>query len=173
LKSCRGDGSFVPTKKRNVLLDNSCLLRTKLPSELTVNINHMTPITKTESSIKEPCDLSFDELRSLADELVIAHLRAGHGDALGVLFDRYHRLVLHVALTIHESLKLQFRAEMFNVLNHPNFAPPISDLTDGQFGLSTQTLGQSLGGDAGGGGLSTLYQIGGPRSIQLALKLLF
>jgi len=53
-----------------------------------------------DANIKEPCDLSFDGLRSLADELVIAHLRAGHGDALGVLFDRYHRLVLHVALKI-------------------------------------------------------------------------
>jgi len=60
----------------------------------------MNPATKDESNIKEPCDLSFDGLRSLADELVIAHLRAGHGDALGVLFDRYHRLVLHVALKI-------------------------------------------------------------------------
>jgi RNA polymerase sigma-70 factor (ECF subfamily) len=81
-------------------MDKSCLFRTKLPSELRVNINHMTPATKTESSIKEPCNLSFEGLRSLADEIVIAHLRAGHGDALGVLFDRYHRLVLHVALKI-------------------------------------------------------------------------
>ena len=60
----------------------------------------MSPATKRESNIKEPCDLSFEGLRSLADEVVIAHLRAGHGDALGVLFDRYHRLVLHVALKI-------------------------------------------------------------------------
>lgn len=51
-------------------------------------------------SIDEPCSLTFDELRSLDDELVMAHLRKGHDDALGVLFDRYHRLVLHVALKI-------------------------------------------------------------------------
>jgi RNA polymerase sigma-70 factor (ECF subfamily) len=60
----------------------------------------MSPAAKDDPNIKEPCNLSFDELRSLTDELVIAHLRAGHGDALGVLFDRYHRLVLHVALKI-------------------------------------------------------------------------
>jgi len=41
------------------------------------------------------------------------------------------------------------------------------------FGLSTQILASSLGGGAGSGGLNPLYQIGGPRSIQLALKLTF
>ena len=60
----------------------------------------MSPTPKDDSDIKEPCNLSFDGLRALSDEVVIAHLRAGHGDALGVLFDRYHRLVLHVALKI-------------------------------------------------------------------------
>jgi hypothetical protein len=74
---------------------------------------------------------------------------------------------------IRESLELQFRAEMFNVLNHPNFAPPISDLASGQFGVSTQLLNQYLGGNVGGGGFTALYQIGGPRTIQLALKLQF
>jgi len=60
----------------------------------------MSPAPKDEPNITEPCSLSFDGLRALPDETLIAHLRAGHGDALGVLFDRYHRLVLHIALKI-------------------------------------------------------------------------
>jgi hypothetical protein len=81
---------------------------------------------------------------------------------------------VHRDFPIHESLRLQFRAEMFNVLNHPNFGPPDGITTDALFGLSTRTLGKSLDGGFGGGTpLSDLYQIGGPRSIQLALKLVF
>ena len=92
-------------------------------------------------------------------------------------------LGVHRDFPIHESLKLQFRAEMFNVLNHPNFGPPSGAFLSPQkggpagFGLSTQMLGQSLsagfGGNLGGGGFNPLYQIGGPRSIQFALKLMF
>jgi len=83
---------------------------------------------------------------------------------------------VHRQFQIRESLKLQFRAEMFNVLNHPNFAPPVGDISNvvGPFGRSNQTLGQFLaGGNVGNGGFSPLYQIGGPRSIQFALKLQF
>jgi hypothetical protein len=62
---------------------------------------------------------------------------------------------------------------MFNILNHPNFGQPSGQFGAAGFGLSNQMLGRSLGGNQGGGGFNALYQIGGPRSIQFALKLLF
>jgi len=89
---------------------------------------------------------------------------------------------VHRDFAIRESAKLQFRAEMFNVLNHPNFGQPsgcFGFFCSSPFGLSSQTLGRYLDGgglgssNVGGGAFSSLYQVGGPRSIQLALKFFF
>jgi RNA polymerase sigma-70 factor (ECF subfamily) len=44
--------------------------------------------------------LGYAELVPLADEVLMGRLRDGHHDALAVLFDRYHRLVLRIALGI-------------------------------------------------------------------------
>ncbi len=74
---------------------------------------------------------------------------------------------------ITERVGLRFRAEFFNIFNHPNFGSPTNLLTSPLFGLSTQTLANSLGAGGANGGFNPLYQIGGPRSIQFALKLQF
>jgi Carboxypeptidase regulatory-like domain/TonB dependent receptor-like, beta-barrel len=74
---------------------------------------------------------------------------------------------------VSQNVGLAFRAEFFNVFNHPNFASPINLVTSPLFGRSTQTLASSLGTGGANGGLNPLYQVGGPRSIQLALKLQF
>lgn len=72
-----------------------------------------------------------------------------------------------------DKVGLRFRSEFFNLFNHPNFGPPDNTLTNPLFGQSTQTLASSFGAGGANGGFNPLYQIGGPRSIQLALKVQF
>jgi len=72
-----------------------------------------------------------------------------------------------------ERAGIRFRGEFFNILNHPNFGSPANSLANALFGRSTQSLANFLGSGGANGGFNPLYQIGGPRSIQLALKLQF
>jgi hypothetical protein len=92
-------------------------------------------------------------------------------------------IALRRSFPIHEGIDLLFRAEAFNVFNHPLFGDV--GVNDGRniltsygavnpyFGISSQTLASSLGGGGADGGFSSLYQIGAPRSMQFALKLRF
>ena len=74
---------------------------------------------------------------------------------------------------LSERFSLKTSADFFNIFNHPQFGAPINYMTSPQFGYSTQTLNSWLGSGGQSGGLNPLYQIGGPRSVQLALKLQF
>ena len=82
-------------------------------------------------------------------------------------------LTLRRQFRFTERFSLQARGDFFNILNHPNFGNPVNYLTSPQFGQATQMLNNYLGSGGQNGGLNPLYQIGGPRSIQLALKLQF
>jgi hypothetical protein len=82
-------------------------------------------------------------------------------------------LALRRRLKVNERFDLQLRAEFINPFNHANFGAPVGDLNSGFFGHSTSMLGRSLGSAGTNGGLSPLYQLGGPRWVQLALKLQF
>jgi hypothetical protein len=64
---------------------------------------------------------------------------------------------------VSELFKIQFRAEMFNVLNHPNFAPP------NPFDAGATMFNQN-GSVAGGGLTRTVTE---QRDIQFALKLIW
>jgi hypothetical protein len=70
---------------------------------------------------------------------------------------------------IHDRIGVQFRAEAFNVLNHAIWGSVYNQLSTGEnnFGHVYSTLNTQLGG------LNALYQTGGPRSLQFALKLHF
>ena len=68
-----------------------------------------------------------------------------------------------------DAVRLQFRTDFFNLFNHSNFANPIADLNNANFGRITQTLGSAVSTSVATSGAAT----GGPRVIQLALRLQF
>ncbi|HEY6183712.1 MAG TPA: TonB-dependent receptor, partial [Terriglobales bacterium] len=76
-------------------------------------------------------------------------------------------LALRRQFAFGENVRLQLRGELFNVFNHPNFGPVNTSITSPLFGQPTQMLNRSLGG------LNALYQMGGPRSGQLAVKVVW
>jgi len=82
-------------------------------------------------------------------------------------------LALRRRFALTERINLQFRMDVFNLFNRPNFGDPVADLNSGLFGRSNAMFGRSLGSNVGSVGLNSIYQSGGPRTIQMSLKLLF
>jgi hypothetical protein len=70
---------------------------------------------------------------------------------------------------VREQVRLQFRGDFFNLFNHTNFANPISDMSNANFGKITQTLGSAVATSVG----TTGGPIGGPRLIQLSVRVQF
>ena len=81
-------------------------------------------------------------------------------------------LALRRQITISERLRLNIAAQAYNILNHPSFANPSqnegANMASPDFGVATRTLSQGFGG--GGGSFS---RIGGPRNLELSLRLQF
>jgi hypothetical protein len=70
-------------------------------------------------------------------------------------------VVFQKTQTLHEQVKLIFRAESYNVFNHPNMSSPASlTFTSPTFGISTSQIGQNDGTT-------------GARQIQASLKVAF
>ena len=60
---------------------------------------------------------------------------------------------------LSEKWNMQFRTDLFNIANHPNFANPDGNTTDPNFGRSSQTIGSTVG-------------TGTSRQIQFSVKLI-
>ena len=60
---------------------------------------------------------------------------------------------------VGEKWNVQFRADLFNIANHPNFANPDGNTTDPNFGRSASTVGNTIG-------------TGTSRQIQFSIKLI-
>ncbi len=76
---------------------------------------------------------------------------------------------------ITERVSIQFRADAFNVFNHPNFTNPsaLFNFASGPLELQTSQLQSTEMLNFGLAGLNPLFSEGGPRSLQLSLHLQF
>jgi outer membrane receptor protein involved in Fe transport len=86
-------------------------------------------------------------------------------------------LALRRRFNLTERVMLDVRAEYFNLFNHPMFGAPGLDQPNTELGIApfgkvSVTTNESLGGGTGGS-QSSLYAVGGPRSAQFTLKILF
>jgi hypothetical protein len=83
-------------------------------------------------------------------------------------------LALRRAFRLRDGLRLSIRADVFNVLNHPNFLNPSAEhpLGTPNFGRATQMANRGFGG-VQGPALQQFYESGGPRSMQLSMRLEF
>jgi hypothetical protein len=77
---------------------------------------------------------------------------AGRNIARGPAFTNFDASLMR-SFALTEQLRLQFRAESFNVANHANFGLPVADLNSPNFGR--------------------ILTAGSPRLMQFALKLIF
>jgi hypothetical protein len=110
-------------------------------------------------------------------------------NALRAFAQRQIDLTVRREFILSDKLKLQFRADAFNVFNSPNFNTPANSCTasaigavcddNGTFGRAQTMLGRGLSGVGSGTqtspspGFNPLYNTGGPRSLQFALKLIY
>lgn len=81
--------------------------------------------------------------------------------------DNQINVAMRREVPLHDRLNLQFRAEAYNLFNHPDLGYIDPSLTDQLFGQATLMLNQSFGPTG------SLYEPGGPRSLQIALRLQF
>jgi hypothetical protein len=81
-------------------------------------------------------------------------------------------LSLRKNIRITERFHLSFAAQAYNLSNHTNFANPSplagANFSSPNFGVSTSLVNQGFGG-----GMNSLYRTGGPRSMELTIKLQF
>lgn len=81
-------------------------------------------------------------------------------------------LALRKTIIVTERVRVSLAMNAFNVLNHPNFAN-VSPFTGGNmasptFGIVSSMLDQSFGG-----GVNSLYRMGGPRTIEFSIRVQF
>jgi RNA polymerase sigma-70 factor, ECF subfamily len=94
-------GRITPTRDENEIEGRHFRERLRYdPVHRGIAARASMPQRVTTRQVIEPCHLTPRQLAAVSDDELMSHLQCGHDDALGVLFDRYHRLVLTVASKI-------------------------------------------------------------------------
>lgn len=175
--------SMLAAVTRNWGIDLMFRARTGFPLNATTNIQ-IPPLVGNQSVranvipeqpfwIDDPTAPGGRRLNRLA----FTHLgvSGGHGDlprnSIRGFGAKQIDLSLRREFPLFEKVRLQLRAEAYNLFNWVNFADPSGSFAAGTqpsaYGAATQTLNTRLGG------LNALYQIGGPRSLQFAARISF
>lgn len=81
--------------------------------------------------------------------------------------DNQVNIAIRRELHLYGRFSLQARAEAYNLFNHPDFGYIDPSLTDALFGQAVLMLNQSFGPSG------SLYDPGGPRSLQISFRLHF
>lgn len=76
-------------------------------------------------------------------------------------------VALHRTFELAGATRLTLQLNAFNALNHPNFGGIDQRLSSPTFGEARAMLGRTLGG------VNPSYQIGGPRTLELSLRIAF
>jgi hypothetical protein len=80
---------------------------------------------------------------------------------------------LRRSFVLFRGIRLDAGLNIFNVLNHPQFADPVAFLASPWFGQSTSMQNLMLGTGTPNTGMPPLFQTGGSRSAELTLRLSF
>jgi len=131
----------------------------------------MTALTQVDEAIR----------MEIVDQMPNDQIAAGIGeldsdDAVYILedLDQDDRDEILSQLPFTERVRLRFQGDMFNVFNHPNFGAFGGTLNAATFGTTTNMANAALGaGISGGSGFNPIFNTGGPRNFQFALKLYF
>jgi outer membrane receptor protein involved in Fe transport len=140
------------------------------------------------SSFAIPCTVPVDAVANgLATDCIPGTRHFGNmrrNSLHGPSFKEWN-FALYKTTAITERLKMQLRADFFNILNHPNFANPYlpAFLSDPAVHGFQVVNGREVGNNTGSGGVITatgdvgignpFIGGGGPRGIQLAVKFTF
>ncbi len=162
-----GQNGFVNAVLHHWGIDNRLTARTGFP--VTLSGNTITDSTGVQSHAG--LNLQGCPGNRAINPQAFANVSSGRGNAPRNFAQGFGAWQMDLAIRrtfpLTEGVRLQFRAEAFNVFNHPNFGAINPNFGSSTFGQATASLANSLGI------LSPLYQVGGPRSMQFALKLVF